>query len=118
VYFSTCCRKHPFVAHRELVYIFDPHRNQIVFHFRQLNVRKTSKLDFLFRLLFSNESLNFVEEHFVHELRNFFKKCRYINCLLQGLCHLRVAARCWGPKQGFTYDSDLQQGEKHTFAFY
>jgi hypothetical protein len=47
------------------------------------------------------------------------KKCRYINYLLQGLCrHLRVAARCWGPKQVFNYDSDLQQGEKRTFAFY
>jgi hypothetical protein len=30
------------------------------------------------------------------------KKCRGINCLLQGLCrHFRVAARCWGPKQVF-----------------
>jgi hypothetical protein len=47
------------------------------------------------------------------------KNCRCINCLLQGLVrHLRVAARCWGPKQVFNYDSDLQQGEKRTFAFY
>jgi hypothetical protein len=47
------------------------------------------------------------------------KKCRCINCLLQGLCrHLGVAARFWGPKQVFNYDSDLQQGEKRTFAFY
>jgi hypothetical protein len=46
------------------------------------------------------------------------KKCRCINCLLQGLCrHLRVAARCWGRKQVFTYDSGLQQDEKRTFAF-
>jgi hypothetical protein len=29
-----------------------------------------------------------------------------------------VAARCWGPKQVFTCDSDLQQDEKRTFAFY
>jgi hypothetical protein len=34
-----------------------------------------------------------------------------MHCLLQGLCrHFRVATICWGPKQVFTYDSDLHQG--------
>jgi hypothetical protein len=28
-----------------------------------------------------------------------------------------VVARYWGPKQVFTYDSDLRQGEKRMFAF-
>jgi hypothetical protein len=55
-------------------------------------------------------------EHFFQKLKVDDQK---INCSLQGLCrHFRVAARCWGPKQVFTYDSDLQQDEKRTFAFY
>jgi hypothetical protein len=70
-----------------------------------------------------------VQEHFAYELRKIFpeikkwkwivKKCRCINCLLQSLCrYFRVVARYWGPKQVFTYDSDLRQGEKRMFAFY
>jgi hypothetical protein len=38
---------------------------------------------------------------------------------IAGWCrHFHLAARCWGPKQVFNYDSDLHQGEKRTFAFY